>query len=153
MEELFRYKYPFNPLTVNIVDPFNILFKYEPRTLEFIYKKMCGKEIENAHSAEADIMATIEVFNKQVEQYELPQSINEISKIVRTDKTGASMLDFNGLFLIKDNQYYYNIGKHKEKKVCDHMDYLEWVIKDSTFSSNTKFTAFKIKQELTEVLK
>lgn len=150
MEELFRYKYPYNPLTVNIIDPFNILYKYEPRTLSHVYKNMCGKEMVNAHSAEADINATIEIFKKQIDVYGLPKDINEISKIVRTDKNGSSILDFSGLFSIKENEYYYNIGKHKDKKVMEHMDYLEWVIQKSTFSENTKFTAYKIQKEILE---
>jgi len=150
MEELHSFKLPFNPLKCNIIDPFNILYKYEPRTLNAIYKGYFGVDIDGSHGAAADVKATVAVFEKQVEEYNLPRSAEEISGIVRSDKNGNQIVDFSGLFSIRNGEYYYNIGKNKDQRVIEDMGYLDWVIKKSTMASNTKFAAFKIKKELKE---
>ena len=45
----------------NMIDAQQIFFKMEARTLAAAYEFYCGKTLQNAHSAEADVEATIEV--------------------------------------------------------------------------------------------
>ena len=52
------------------IDVQTIFHKMEQRTLEAAYKFYCAKEIENAHSAEADTRATYEVLKSQLDRYE-----------------------------------------------------------------------------------
>jgi DNA polymerase-3 subunit epsilon len=52
------------------VDIQNIFHKMEPRNLKAAYKFYCGKELVNAHSAEADTMATYEILLAQLDRYQ-----------------------------------------------------------------------------------
>ena len=47
-----------------------IFHKMEQRTLSAAYKFYCGKDLEGAHGAEADTMATFEVLKSQLDRYE-----------------------------------------------------------------------------------
>lgn len=53
-----------------LIDVQRIFHLMEPRTLSAAYKFYCQKTLENAHSAEADTLATLEVLCAQVERYE-----------------------------------------------------------------------------------
>ena len=66
-EEFARAGLDFNLKNRNIIDVQNIFHKMEPRNLSAAYKFYCGKVLENAHSAEADTMATYEIFKAQIE--------------------------------------------------------------------------------------
>ena len=53
----------------------------EQRTLAAAYKFYCDKSLENAHTAEADTMATYEVLKAQLDRYpELQNDINFLSQ-------------------------------------------------------------------------
>ena len=54
---------------MRMVDVQNIYHQLEPRNLKAAYKFYCGKELENAHAAEADTMATYEVLKAQLDKY------------------------------------------------------------------------------------
>lgn len=70
VEEFFRAEIEFDFQERKLVDVQNIFHKMEQRTLKAAYKFYCEKELENAHSAEADIIATYEVLEAQLERYE-----------------------------------------------------------------------------------
>src|SRR5205085_8142642 len=53
-----------------LIDVQNIFHKMEQRTLSAAYKFYCDKSLENAHSAEADSLATYEVLEAQLEKYD-----------------------------------------------------------------------------------
>lgn len=52
-----------------MIDVQNIFHKMEQRTLVAAYKFYCHKDLENAHSAEADTVATLEVLEAQLDRY------------------------------------------------------------------------------------
>jgi len=147
-EELMRYKHPFNPLKCNVIDPLNILYKMEPNALSEVYKRYFGEDMTNAHSAKNDVMATIKVFEKQLDIYNLDKDVKSISKFVRSDRSGNRILDYSGMFSIKNGDYYYMLGKNKGKLVKDDMSYLNWIIELSDFAINTKMAAHAIKKTL-----
>ena len=69
VEEFMRAEVDFDVKNRRFVDVQNIFHQMEQRTLKAAYKFYCGKEIVNAHSAQADIEATYEVFLAQLERY------------------------------------------------------------------------------------
>jgi len=61
----------------NIVDVQNIFHKMEPRNLKAAYKFYCHKDLEMAHSAEADAMATYEILKAQLDRYKGQEYTNQ----------------------------------------------------------------------------
>lgn len=143
-EELARYG-KYLDINMNIVDSYNILNKLEPRKLNDVYKRYYGSDIENSHSAESDIEATIKIFEKQVDLYGLSdQSVADISNIVRTTQDGDRMLDLSGWFRYKDGSFFYCRGVNKDLQVTENMDYLKWMIGSDKIEVNSRIIAKKI---------
>jgi DNA polymerase-3 subunit epsilon len=150
VEEFLRYGKPYNPMKYNIVDPYNIMYKKEPRNLSGVYKKLFGEDLEDAHSATADILAALRVFDKQIDIYSLSYDIKEISEFVKHDINGFLILDFDSIFKYDEStkEIYFNKGKHINKNVKDHKDYVEWIMNKSYYGKQTKFAASKIKTKI-----
>lgn len=70
MEEFARAGFDFDPDKRRIVDVQRIFYKMEPRNLKAALRFYCGKEIEDAHDAMADVRATIDVFKGQLQRYD-----------------------------------------------------------------------------------
>ena len=126
-----------NPLeNANIIDSMAIFYKMVPRTLSGAMSYYKNKELANAHSAKADVLATIEVFEAQMKQHEqLPQTTKEIE---RFSLGGKEIIDFAG-YLVKDRSgdIVFSFGKNRNKKVTENKDYLQWML-DSDFPIQTK---------------
>ena len=72
----------------HFVDVQTIFHKMERRTLEAAYKFYCGKTLENAHSAEADTLATFEVLEAQLDRY--PEDLkNDIPALAEFSTTAS----------------------------------------------------------------
>jgi DNA polymerase III subunit epsilon len=69
VEEFLRSGIDFDLDKRNLLDAQKIFHLMEKRNLSAAYKFYCGKKLENAHSAEADTLATVDVFRAQVERY------------------------------------------------------------------------------------
>lgn len=69
VEEFLRAGYSFDLKCRRLVDVMNIFHKMEQRTLKAAYKFYCGKDLEHAHSASADTLATYEVLMAQLDRY------------------------------------------------------------------------------------
>lgn len=138
-EEISRHNKFLNVFNINIIDSYNLLNKCEPRRLKDVYKNFFGSEFDNQHSAEADIEATVKVFEKQIEAYKLEEkNINEISSIIRTNTNGELMVDISGWFKKKNGEYLFGRGKHKDKLVKENVSYLEWLVNESDIENNSK---------------
>src|SRR5204863_4157411 len=70
VEEFLRADVDFDMKGRRLIDVQNIFHKMEQRTLSAAYKFYCDKSLENAHSAEADTLATFEVLVAQLEKYD-----------------------------------------------------------------------------------
>ena len=70
VEEFLRAEVDFDLKGRKIVDVQNIFHRMEPRNLSAAYKFYCQKELVNAHTAEADTLATMEILLAQIERYE-----------------------------------------------------------------------------------
>jgi DNA polymerase-3 subunit epsilon len=120
---------------VRYLDAQNIFFKMEPRTLSAAVKFYCNREHEEAHSAEADAVATLDVLREQVTRYPgLGTSIDEASAFLGlkdlADPTGKIARNENG-------ELIFNFGKNKGLKVADFPDYVKWML-ESDFPAIVK---------------
>ncbi len=129
-----------------MIDVQHIFYSMEPRTLSAAYKFYCGQELVNAHSAEADISATIDVLYAQVSRYEkLGNSVESILSVIGEDK----VVDYARRFSFDDKGVeIFNFGKYKGRSVAEVLKnephYYDWMMKGD-FPLHTK-------QKLTEIL-
>ena len=128
MEEFLRAKVDFDLESRRFVDVQNIFHQMEQRTLKAAYKFYCGKDIENAHSAEADIRATYDVLLAQLEKYkdtEWEDKKGNRSVPVQNDIDAlhsftnlSRPVDFAGRLVFNEEGIeVFNFGKHKGKCV------------------------------------
>lgn len=121
---------------VNFIDVSNIYRILNPRTLVQAYKDYCDKDLTDAHSAESDTLATLEVFTAQLEKHdELPKTSKEISFFSNYEK---DILDISGCFTNNDEgEIVFNFGKHKDNLAKNQKNYINWMLK-SSFAPDTK---------------
>jgi DNA polymerase III subunit epsilon len=140
-EEFLRVDIDFDLSTKDCVDIQNIFHKMEQRTLVAAYKFYCSKELTNAHDAMADTLATWEVFEKQLEQYDnLKPNIDFLADFSRNSI--HKNIDFAGRLAINENnEAIYNFGKHKGKTIKEisvsEPGYYGWML-EADFPRYTK---------------
>ena len=142
MEEFLRSGIDFDIEQRRFVDVQNVFHQMEQRTLKAAYQFYCGKTIENAHSAEADIRATYEVLKAQIGKYEnqdWEDKKGNISKPVQNDIEALHQftnlnkpVDFAARMVYnEDGIEIINFGKHKGKPVEDVLQsepsYYSWM--------------------------
>ena len=135
--ELARHGYNWDYSNVNFIDVGNIYKIKESRTLGAAVKFYLNCEHENAHSAIADVIATAQVFVRQMQMYDdLPTSASEIAKY---SNYGKPLLDLAGKFTYNDDGVViFNFGKNVGQPATNHIDYLQWMINKGNFSEDTK---------------
>lgn len=144
-EEFLRAGVDIDLTKHKFVDVQTIFHKMEQRTLSAAYKFYCGKNLDNAHTAEADTMATYEVLKAQLDRYpELENDINFLSKF----SSFTNNVDFAGRMVYNEKgQELINFGKYKGKLVEEVLatdpSYYAWIM-NGDFPLNTK-------QKLTEI--
>ncbi len=149
VEEFLRAGVEFDINEVRLVDVQNIFFKKEPRTLSAAYKFYCGREIENAHSAKADIEATCDVLLAQIEKYgDIGTTVEELSSF----STIGNSVDLAGRIVRNERgEEVFNFGKHKGKRVEDvfrsEPSFYSWMM-GRDFSLDTKRVIEKIKKNM-----
>jgi DNA polymerase-3 subunit epsilon len=145
VEEFLRTGQDFKTDGRKLVDVQKVFHMMEPRTLSAAYKFYCGKELENAHSAEVDATATWEVLDAQIEKY--PQIGNTIESILKAVGE-EEIVDFARRMIVVEGKIVFNFGKHKGKVVEDVLraerSYYDWMMQGD-FPQHTK-------QKLTEIL-
>ncbi|MDO5664233.1 MAG: 3'-5' exonuclease [Bacteroidia bacterium] len=146
-EEFLRAGVDFDMSKRKFVDVQIIFHKKEQRTLEAAYKFYCDKELENAHSAEADTIATYEVLKSQLDRY--PDLENDITFLSKEYSSFNNNVDFAGRLIFDENGVeVFNFGKHKGKSVAQVLrnepSYYSWMM-DGDFPLNTKQMLTKIR--------
>ena len=146
VEEFLRAGIDVDLKKMQSVDVQTIFHKMEQRTLAAAYAFYCDKQLENAHSAEADTLATYEVLMAQLERYsDLPITVAGLSEFTaRRDR-----VDFAGqLALDEDGDPIFNFGKHKGAKVRvvfeNEPGYFGWIL-HADFPLYTKKVLTQIK--------
>ena len=139
MEEFLRAEIELDLLDRKMVDVQHVFYTMEPRTLTAAYKFFCSKELVNAHSAEADVDATIEVLQAQVERYpQLGNSVETILNCIGEDK----LVDYARRFCFDEKGVeVFNFGKYKGRSVVDTLknepQYYDWMMRGE-FPLHTK---------------
>lgn len=149
-EELLRAGLDFDVTKFKLVDAQTIFHKMEPRNLTAAYQFYCKKDLENAHSAEADVLATFEVIDAQVGHYDdLPKEIAGLSDFSFHSKFAdlAGMIHFD-----ENDQEIFAFGKYKGQKVKEvfqkDLGYYAW-IQNADFPLYTKkvLTAIQLRSK------
>lgn len=131
------------------VDVQTIFHKKEQRTLTAAYKFYCDKDLEAAHSAEADTLATYEVLMAQLDRYEdLPNDIAALAEF-STQSRGA---DYAGRILYDEqDREVFGFGKHRGKLVEEifrkEPSYYDWMM-EGDFPLYTKQVITRIKTRI-----
>lgn len=147
-EEFLRADVDFDLKKRKFIDVQVIYHKMEQRTLSAAYKFYCEKELENAHSAEADTRATYEVLQSQLDRYtNLENDIDKLSEFSSHNRS----VDFAGRIVYNDKDVeVFNFGKYKGVPVEEVFEkdpaYYSWMI-NSDFPMYTKkvLTAIKLR--------
>lgn len=149
-EEFLRAGVDFDFRKRKLVDVQNIFHKLEQRTLSAAYRFYCQKELENAHSAEADTVATYEILLAQLERY--PNELKNDVEFLANFSTRSKIADYAGRMAYNEKgEVVFNFGKHRGKKVADVLraepSYYNWMM-DGDFTQDTKKILTEIKLSL-----
>ncbi len=162
LEELYRSGYEIEMDDRRVVDVQRIFYKMEPRNLSAAYRFYCGKEMENAHDAIADVKATAEILAGQLKMYEgkdlkkddgeiIPSPIeNDMGKL-HDFTNDYNMIDATRRLKYDDKgRIVFNFGKHVGKEVAPLLakdkQYYEWML-NKDFSYQVKSLIKKLVKE------
>lgn len=150
-EEFDRAGYDIDLKENKFVDVQAIFFLKEPRNLAAAYKFYCSKDLLNAHSALADVEATWEILQSQLEKYsDLGRTVDSLSSIGQ----GSRFVDFAGRVAYNDaGEEVFNFGKFKDQRVTDvfarERSYYDWMMKGD-FPAYTKRVITRLYLKLRE---
>lgn len=158
-EEFSRAEVDFDIKGRKLIDVQNIFHQMEQRTLKAAYKFYCHKDLENAHSAEADIKATYDVFIAQLEKYDgveyedkkgnrfvpVKNDMNALHEFSRV----SNFVDLAGRVVMNEKGVeVFNFGKHKgipvEVVFEKEPSYYAWIMKGE-FAAHTKKVVSEIR--------
>ena len=144
-----RKEIPINLHDMKMVDVQNIFHAMEPRTLKAAYMFYCGRDLENAHAAEADTLATYEVLKGQLDRYAGdPRIENNVDKLAKFS-TKQRTVDYAGRLVLNDkDEPVVSFGKHKGKTAREvyfsEPSYFAWIDNgDFTLDTKRQFALLK----------
>ena len=113
-----------------VIDAMTIFHRKERRDLTAAVRFYLDRDHEGAHSAEADVTATLEILEAQLDRYDdLPKTVEELAQWSRAGRPGA--IDPDGKFVWKDGEAVFAFGKHQGKSLKaiaqSASDYLRWI--------------------------
>jgi len=138
VEEFLRAELEFDVTKRKLIDVQRIFHLMEKRTLSAAYKFYCDKLLENAHSAEADALATYEILEAQLGRYEqLQTDVDSLADFTKEE----DFVDFARRIVMQGGVEVFNFGKNKGRPVRDVLkaepQYYDWMMK-ADFPLNTK---------------
>ncbi len=153
MEEFARAGFDFNLDHRSTIDVQKIFYKMEPRTLKAALKFYCGKDLEGAHDALADVRATVDVLKGQLVKYDdepyidgdgmkhPPPIQNDMQKLSEFTFTSTSIDVTNRLKYNSKGVPVFNFGKYSGRPVLEvfrtEPNYYKWIM-DKEFSVQVK---------------
>lgn len=161
VEEFLRAGVEFDVSKRKLIDAQKIFHMMEKRTLSAAYRFYCKRNLDNAHSAEADARATFEILQKQVELYAgqpVEDNKGEVVGMIENDMdvlhrlTLTNMVDLAGRIVLNDEGVeIFNFGKHKDKPVLDVLrrepSYYDWMINgDFPLDTKRRLTEIRLRE-------
>ncbi|MBD0823841.1 3'-5' exonuclease [Aestuariibaculum marinum] len=145
-EEMLRAEVDFDMKNRLAVDVQTIFHKMEQRTLSAAYKFYCDKNLEDAHTAEADTLATYEVLKAQIAKYD---DLENDTQFLAEFSSRKQFADFAGFIAYnKKGEECFSFGKHKGKLVTEILEnepgYFGWLL-NADFPLYTKKVLTSIK--------
>ena len=130
-EEFLRVGVEIDLKRRKFVDVQGVFMKMEQRTLSAAYKFFVDEERKDAHSAEADTLATYEVLQAQLDRY--PNLENDVGKLAEFSAHNRNV-DFAGRIVYNEEDVeVFNFGKYKGKPVQEVLErdpgYYGWMMK------------------------
>lgn len=153
MEEFMRAGIEFEIAKRKIVDVQRIFHMMEKRNLAAAYQFYCGKELVDEHSAEADTVATFEVFFAQLKKYqELGDNVDAV--VAATGNPNGNIVDIVGRITMENDRETFNFGKYKGQAVEDVLKrdpgYYGWMMNgDFTSYTKKKITEIRLRMKTT----
>jgi DNA polymerase III subunit epsilon len=129
---------------VVFIDILKLERKLNSNKLSDTYKRYTGKVLEDAHAALADTDATVEIFTEQLKRFE-SNNIREVDDFIQGENR---RVDLSGKIYEVGGEWYWNIGKHRDKPIRENIGYIKWAM-SSDFPKDTKE---KLKEYLEERL-
>jgi DNA polymerase-3 subunit epsilon len=161
VEEFLRANIDFDLKGRRFVDVQNIFHKMEPRNLAAAYKFYCNLDLINAHSAEADVMATYEILKAQLDRYEgvtlkdrygklFQPVVNEVRALSDFSYHTRNVDLIGHIIFNEKGTEVFNFGKHKGKSVSEifrtEPSYYDWMMKgEFPLSTKKVITAIKLR--------
>ena len=154
-EEFLRAGVDIDMMKRKFIDVQVIYHKLEQRTLSAAYKFYCDKNLEDAHTAEADTRATYEVLKAQLDRY--PDVLENDMKFLADYSSYNKNVDFAGRIVYNEQGVeVFNFGKYKGMPVAEilkkDIGYFGWLMQGD-FTLNTKNVLTKIRLRETGLLK
>ena len=139
-EEFFRVGKFFDANGRRQFDAQRIFHKREPRDLTAALSFYCGEKMVNAHGAEADALATLQVLKGEFQKYaDLPTDPDELDRLL--NERDPFNLDRDGKLRWIDDEITINFGKKKGTKlrdlVLDDPNFVKWILRGD-FARDTK---------------
>ena len=155
VEEFLRAGVDIDLMKRKFIDVQVIYHKLEQRTLSAAYKFYCNKNLEDAHTAEADTRATYEVLKAQLDHY--PDVLENDITFLSEYSCYSKNVDFAGRIIYNDEGVeIFNFGKYKGMSVAEvlkkDIGYFSWIMQGD-FTLNTKNVLTKIRLRETGLLK
>lgn len=160
VEEFLRENIDFDVSNRKLVDSQKIFHMMEKRNLAAAYQFYCDKSLEDAHSAEADTRASMEVLFAQVDRYN-NQPVKDMQGnhvgTIRNDVaslhdiSSTKMVDLAGRFIFNDQGVeVFNFGKFKNRPILDVLQsepaYYDWMMKgDFPLDTKRKLTEIRLR--------
>ena len=131
-EEFVRAGFNLDVDNRRVLDAQRIFHMREPRDLAAALRFFCGREHTDAHGAEADTRATLDVIKGEFLKYpDLPLDMESLDRLLNaTDPFNA---DRGGRLRWVDGELTINFGKKKGAKlkdlVTEDSGYLKWILR------------------------
>ena len=162
MEEMARAGIDFDVDHRRTIDVQKIFYKMEPRTLVAALKHYCGKTLDDAHDALADVRATVDVLKGQLIRYKetdyvdgdgytterpIKNDMGAIAKFIGDTRTVDATQRFK---YNHQGEIVFNFGKYVGKPAAELLykdrQYLNWIL-EKDFSTQVKKIVKKIVKE------
>ena len=142
--EFLRAGREFDLSAITVVDSYSIFRHMERRTLTDALKFYCDEDLDDAHTAMADVRASVKILAAQLAKYvdDLPNDPREIESLIdpdrrlRVDPEGKLMRDDSGRICI-------GFGKYEGRPLSKVLNsaagfaYCEWIL-SADFNSKVK---------------